>query len=167
MQDTIATLTELIVDERPMLLRLMYRIIRNREAAEDAVQSLFEKIHRIEQPGLITSPKAYLYRLASNLAIDHARRLGRYEDVQQSIHELLWLEDDTPSAEQHTAAKKQLTNVENIIDTMPEPMKTIFYLNRFQGMTQTEIARRFGKSVSIINRYIHQALERLSCVRDE
>ncbi|GAL99137.1 RNA polymerase sigma-24 factor [Acetobacter tropicalis NRIC 0312] len=167
MQDTIAFLTDIIVDERPVLLRLMYRIIRNKEAAEDAVQSLFEKILRIEQPGLITNPKAYLYRLASNLAIDHARRIGRQDDVQDSIHDLLWLEDDKPSAEQHTAAKKQLENVENIIETMPEPMKTFFYLNRFQGLTQTEIASRHGKSVSIVNRYIHQALERLSCARDK
>lgn len=167
MQDTLTVLTQLIVAERPTLLRLMYRIIKNRDAAEDAVQSLFEKIQRVEQTLIIGSPKAYLYRLAANLAIDHARSLCRREDVQDSIDALLWLEDDTPTAEQSTAAKKQLARVEDMIETLPEPMKTFFCLNRFHGLTQTEIARRSGKSVSIVNRYIHQALDRLSAVRED
>ncbi|KXV75571.1 hypothetical protein AD953_06895 [Acetobacter malorum] len=167
MQDNIATLTTLMMKERPSLFHLMYRIIKNREAAEDAVQSLFEKIQRVEPEAVILSPHAYLYRLASNLAIDHARSLSRREDAQDSIHDLLWLEDDSPTAEQQLAGKKRLALVESMIESMPEPMKTIFCLNRFHGLSQTEIARRSGKSVSLINRYVQRALDLLATVQED
>ncbi|PAL20950.1 RNA polymerase sigma factor [Acetobacter syzygii] len=167
MQDNIATLTNLMVKERPSLFHLMYRIIKNREAAEDAVQALFEKIQHVEPEAVILSPHAYLYRLASNLAIDSARSRCRREDVQDSIHDLLWLEDDKPTAEQQLAGKKRLAQVEAMIETMPEPMKTIFCLNRFHGLSQTEIARRSGKSVSLINRYVQRALNMLATARDD
>lgn len=167
MPDNIATLTNLMMKERPSLFQLMYRILRNREATEDAVQSLFEKIQHIEPEAVILSPHAYLYRLASNLAIDHARSRCRREDVQDSIHDLLWLEDDRPTAEQQLAGKAKLAQVERLIDSMPEPMKTIFCLNRFHGLSQTEIARRSGKSVSLINRYVQRALDLLATVRED
>ncbi|MFT8517528.1 MAG: hypothetical protein ABF673_10725 [Acetobacter persici] len=62
MQDTLTVLTQLMVAERPTLLRLMYRIIKNRDAAEDAVQSLFEKIQRVEQTLIIGSPNVRGHR---------------------------------------------------------------------------------------------------------
>ncbi|MDN7350023.1 RNA polymerase sigma factor [Acetobacter senegalensis] len=165
MPDNIATLTSLMMTERPTLLRLMLRIIKNRDAAEDAVQSLYEKIQKVENSLVIANPHAYLYRLASNQAIDHARKIKRQTDLQDSIHDLLWLEDETPSSEQQTIAKRELEAAENIINAMPEPMKTIFCLNRFHGLSQTEIANRFGRSVPLINRYIQRALDMLSSAR--
>lgn len=169
MQDNITTLTNLITTERPKLFMLMNRIIKNRDCAEDALQSLFEKIQRVENSAIILNHKAYLHKLASNLAIDYVRKQKRHNALQESIHTLLWvenLEDDTPTVEQQASDKRTLALIENTIETLPEPMKTIFCLNRFQGLSQTEIARVYGTSIPLVNRYLHRALNILANTRD-
>ncbi|MBO1324470.1 RNA polymerase sigma factor [Acetobacter sp. TBRC 12305] len=165
MQDNIAVLTDLITTERPKLLSLIQRIVGNPDTAEDAVQSLFEKIRRIENAAEIVNPRAFLYRLASNLAIDYSRRARRRETVQSDIHALLWLEDDTPSPERSVSARYELEMIEKAVEALPEPMRTIFLLNRFHGVPQKDIAARMGRSVALVSRYICRALEIISSAR--
>lgn len=165
MQDNIAVLTDLISAERHKLLNVIQRIVGNPEAAEDAVQSLFEKIRRIENAAEIVNPRAFLYRLASNLAIDHARQARRREKVQSDIHDLLWIEDDTPSPERTLFARHELEEIEKAIAALPEPMKTAFVLNRFHGVPQKEIAARMGRSIALVSRYICRALDIISSSR--
>ncbi|GBR02980.1 DNA-directed RNA polymerase sigma-70 factor [Gluconacetobacter liquefaciens] len=165
MQDNIAVLTDLISAERQKLLNVIQRIVGNPEAAEDAVQSLFEKIRRIENAAEIVNPRAFLYRLASNLAIDHARQAKRREEIQSDIHDLLWIEDDTPSPERTLFARHELEEIEKAVAALPEPMKTVFVLNRFHGVPQKEIAARMGRSIALVSRYICRALDIISSSR--
>lgn len=165
MQDNIAVLTDLISAERPKLLNVIQRIVGNPETAEDAVQSLFEKIRRIENAADIVNPRAFLYRLASNLAIDYARQARRREEVQSDIHDLLWIEDDTPSPERALFARHELKALEKAVAALPEPMRTIFTLNRFHGVPQKEIAARMDRSIALVSRYICRALDIISSSR--
>ncbi|NHN86628.1 sigma-70 family RNA polymerase sigma factor [Acetobacter musti] len=165
MTTSIAALTTLITQERLSIIRLARRIVGTREAAEDVAQLLFEKIQKIEEVSAIRNPKAYLFRLASNLAIDHARQARRREEFHEEIHDILWLEDAAPAADRQLGDREELERVEQMIADLPEPTRTFFCLNRFDGLSQTDIARRYGRSPAIVNRHIHRALQILSGAR--
>ena len=48
---------------------------------------------------------------------------------------------------------------------LPEPTRTIFRLHRLQGMTQAEVARRQGVSVTTVENHVRSALQRLAWAR--
>ena len=158
-------LSSLLVSERPSLLRLIGRIVNNPSAAEDVAQSLYLRIQTVQEQAPILNARAYLFRLAINLATDHVRSEARRRTVQTEIDELLWLEDDEPSPEQAVLARDALGRVTRAAEALPEPTRTMFRLNRFEGLTQREIAARFDVSSTIVERHIRRALQALDEAR--
>jgi len=74
-------ISRLIVSERPSLLRFVKRITGSGASAEDVTQSLWLRAQRIADVPPITNPRAYLYRLAANLAIDHLKSETRRSQI--------------------------------------------------------------------------------------
>ena len=74
-------ISRLIVAERPSLLRFVQRIVGSGANAEDVTQSLWLRAQRIADVPPIANPRAYLYRLAANLAIDHLKSETRRSQV--------------------------------------------------------------------------------------
>ena len=62
-------------------------------------------------------------------------------------------------------AQDELQRVLAAADHLPEPTRTIFRLNRLQGLTQAEIARRRGVSVTTVENHVRAALQRLAWAR--
>ncbi|WP_313436440.1 sigma factor [Novosphingobium sp.] len=73
MSSNASTLTRLLLLERPSLLRLAQRIVGSAPAAEDVTQSLWFRVQRVGDDPPIVNERAFLYRLATNLATDHVR----------------------------------------------------------------------------------------------
>ena len=83
-------LSRLLLAERPSLLLLAQRIVGSLPAAEDVTQSLWFRVQRIEDDPPILNKRAYLFRLASNLATDRRRAEARYGeliDMTAALHE--------------------------------------------------------------------------------
>ncbi len=61
-------------------------------------------------------------------------------------------------------AQDELQRVLDAAGHLPEPTRTIFRLNRLQGLTQAGIARRLG-SVTTVENHVRTALQRLAWAR--
>ena len=60
--------------ERPALFGLAYRMLGTRTDAEDVLQDSWLRWSRVD-PASVDDPRAYLFRLVTNTAVDHLRRL--------------------------------------------------------------------------------------------
>ncbi|KAG0747773.1 hypothetical protein G6F24_015497 [Rhizopus arrhizus] len=77
MSSNAATLTELLIRERSALRRRVQRILGSDGGAEDVIQAVWFKARGVDDSQAIDNPRAYLYRLAANLATDHGRESTR------------------------------------------------------------------------------------------
>lgn len=158
-----STLTHLLHHERPALLRLVQRILGADGGAEDVIQSIWFKARGVDDTPLIENPRAYLYRLATNLATDYGRE--RTRRARLLAENYLWGPDEVISTEEQVMAQDELRRVLDAAGHLPDPTRTIFRLHRLHGLTQAEVARRQGISVTTVENHMRAALQRLAWAR--
>jgi RNA polymerase sigma-70 factor, ECF subfamily len=136
---------------KPLYLFLRHRT-RSGDLAQDFVQELFTRIwaHRRNiDPS--KSLKAYLYRIANNLVIDHFRKRKSDLSYRSNL-------DLSPSGK--NAIETQIT-IMTAIDHLPEKLKSVFTMSRFEGLTYQEIADICRISIKTVESRMSQALKRL------
>ena len=140
------------------------------DEAEDLLQDLFVKI-TTSKMGPVTQPKAYLYRMANNLAHDHRRSRGR-----SALRDKSWTEhfagpdldhDPQPGAERSLMAKDELLRVKEALDTLPERTREIFCSYRLDGVPQRVIAERMALSLSAVEKHLKRAYLHVLAVKRE
>lgn len=152
-------LTRLLVRERPSLLRLAQRIVGSEPAAEDVTQSLWFRVQRIEDDPLILNKRAYLFRLAINLATDRRRAEARYSELIETSGVLPeHVPANLASADRRMVDRENLDRMMVAIDELAPRIREIFILRKIDELPMEEIARRVGMSRSMVTRYLQQAL---------
>lgn len=136
--------------------------------AADLVQDLFLRV--AEKPGIgdLDNVRAYLYRMASNLATDHQRRLSRHTGALSSVDDVPDIVDDRPGQESILEGKDRLARVGKAIASLPDLSQEIFRRNRLEGHSYAEVARQLSISESSVQKHLARALAHaLAAVEDE
>lgn len=136
---TEAQYIEFFSQHRDTLYRLALSICGDSVEAEDIVQDVFEKVWRTRDEILShTYPKAYICRIAHNLAIDRQRTKIRRQAY--AINEEITTLDIGPSAE--------LSDISHItlqaISSLPEKQRIAIHLRDVEGYEIEEIAEVLG-----------------------
>lgn len=143
---------------RELKVFLMSRT-HDREIVEVILQDIYLRLIDIDDLAGIQTPSAYLNRMANNLLIDHQRQQKRR---QQRLHEepveQLEIPEQKPSLCDQMYYAQQLDLYENILAGLPPPAAEIITLHRIEGLTHKEIAQKFGKSKSWVEKNIAQTL---------
>lgn len=116
MSSNAASLTELLIRERPALLRRVQRILGGDNGAEDVIQAVWFKARGVDDSQAIDNPRAYLYRLAANLATDHGRESTRRNRLLADHY--LWGPDEVISTEEQAMAQDELQRVLDAASTI-------------------------------------------------
>jgi len=144
----------------PALYRYAYRLLGDTHLAEDVVGETFHRFLLALRSG--AGPRqhlrAYLYRVAHNLAIDHHRR--------HPIRDLpLDSEADSPAADhdpaleaEHGAAQAEARAA--LWHLTPE-QRQVIVLKYFEGLDNEEAAAALGKPVGAVKSLQHRALQSL------
>jgi RNA polymerase sigma-70 factor (ECF subfamily) len=134
------------------LFRFLWRQINDEELAKDLLQEVFGRVWKNRanlDPG--QSIKAYLYRIGQNLVIDHRRQNSRAVDFLEAHPEIepsYSTNDDFDFNEKLQAA----------IESLPEPIRAVFVMSRFDGAKYAEIAAAFDISVKTVEARMSKAL---------
>ncbi|GAA5524080.1 putative RNA polymerase sigma factor FecI [Microbulbifer aestuariivivens] len=155
---------KLFTEHGQALVRFLSRIVRNTEDAEDIAQQAYLRLQKLSDEKELDNPRAYLYQIANNLAIDQLRRGKLHTEYvnQQIPAEGETVSDDhadQQSPERVLAARQQLQSIYEAMDSLPVKCRQAFLLHRSRGLSYTEIAREMDISVSSVEKYILQALK--------
>jgi len=154
---------------RPMV-SFMYRMAHNSAAAEDLAQEVFLRVYRSRET---YEPSAkfstWLYRIATNLAVNHARDT-RHErpEVQVSLDEpdeesgtTLELPDASLNAEQQIVRRERLLAIRKKVEALPEQQRLAVIMHKYQQMDYRQIAEVLNKSESATKSLLFRAYETL------
>jgi RNA polymerase sigma factor (sigma-70 family) len=158
----LSTILEAYLENEVALKRYLRRFIRSREAADDLAQEAFLRAFAAESSRMIESPKAFLFKVAKNLALNELARqstmaiepLGDFEG--QEI-----LEDSSPAAvEDVVDSRERVRLLARAIATLPPQCAKVFILRKMQGLSQKEIAVRLNISVRTVENHVALGLSR-------
>lgn len=154
---------------RPML-NFMYRMAHNAAAAEDMAQEVFLRVYRSRQ-NYEASAKftTWLYRIASNLAVNHARdtRHQRPENtvsLDEPDHNTgltMDLPDESLTAEEAIVRRERLAAIRERVQALPERQRMAVVMHKYQQMDYRQIAEILKLSESAIKSLLFRAYETL------
>lgn len=138
------------------LHRFVSRRTGSASLADDIVQETWIRANAANAV-MPDNPRAYLYRTAHNLTVDHLRRQGREKAGSVPEGELAGLADDSPSPEQAVGSRDELAVVRDAVLELPERTRQVFVLARIEGLTYREVAARLGISDSSVQKHLAKA----------
>jgi RNA polymerase sigma factor (sigma-70 family) len=136
--------------------------------AHDLTQELYLKVSALDSRPEVANARAYLFRMAANLVIDHLRREQRRSGLLAEVEGLLWggAGEGGVSPERQVMAQQELRALIAVVEALPPKTRRVFKRNRFDGKTQREIAEELGISQTAVEKHIRKALRRLAARRD-
>lgn len=141
------------------LLRFLTRRLGNVAWAEDVVQETYLRLASVQEAtAAIKDPRAYLFRVAGNLAIDAIRkndRIGRMTAPEESAAALA---DPLGSPETVLGDRQRLARLDQALAQLPPNAARALLMSRVDGLTFAQIAGRLGVSESMVAKYMTQAL---------
>jgi len=154
---------------RPML-SFMYRMAHNSAVAEDLAQEVFLRVYRSREKYEASAKfTTWLYRIASNLAVNHARdtRHQRPEttvsldEPDQESGLTMDLPDSSLSAEEAIVRRERLTAIRQRVEALPERQKMALIMHKYQQMDYRQIAEVLKLSESAVKSLLFRAYETL------
>jgi RNA polymerase sigma-70 factor (ECF subfamily) len=129
-----------------------------RDDAEDILQESYCRMAELTAVEHITSPRAYFFTVARNIALMRLRRarIVRIESVDEI--DRLEVMSDLPSPEQVSVARSDLARLKRVIATLPARCRQVFEMRKIEGLPQKEIARRMGLSEHMVENDAAKAL---------
>ncbi len=124
--------------------------------AADLVQEAYLRFLQQKDRQDIQEPRAFLFRIVANLSIDRWRKEqirnpGKPEPKRSDIDSLA---SHRPGPEASAQAILELEALLQALADVPEPDRHAFVLNKFEGLSQADIARKFGLPEKVIQRKI-------------
>lgn len=134
------------------------RITACRESAEDIIQESFIILSREVKQQHIENPRAFLFRVAKNLAFDHLKHKKVTENYAQSQSPFLAASIETPSIEQVMENNQRIDALKQVINELSPLCRNTFILNKMHGMSYGEVAHYVGISESGVEKHIMKGL---------
>ncbi|MDP9349834.1 MAG: sigma-70 family RNA polymerase sigma factor [Gemmatimonadota bacterium] len=153
--------------QRPVF-SLVYRMVRDREQAEDLAQETFVKVfNNIERFDPKYKFSSWIFKIATNLAIDAIRKKepvtvsldgSRHATTDEAIEATriqVASEDENP--EELLESKELGTEIERAIGRLRPEYRTAIVLRHVEGRAYEEIAEIMDVPLGTVKTYIHRA----------
>jgi RNA polymerase sigma-70 factor, ECF subfamily len=154
---------------RPMV-SFMFRTAHSNAAAEDLAQEVFLRVYRSRESYEASAKfTTWLYRIATNLAVNHARDT-RHERPENTVSldepdedsgRTLDLPDRTPSVEDNLVQRERLAAIRQRVQDLPERQRIAVVMHKYQQMDYRQIADVLKLSESATKSLLFRAYETL------
>jgi RNA polymerase sigma-70 factor, ECF subfamily len=164
-----AAFARLVMPHRDRILRITQRILRNREDAEDAVQTTFlDALRHLDSFQGRSRFSSWLTRIAVNVAFMKMRSSRRRSET--SLDEMVQCEDAArfqvvearPNPEQEFSVKEARVLLAKAVDRLGPLYAEVLHMLHVQELSAKEAARTLGVPVGTVKARLHRARSRLT-----
>ncbi|OAF02716.1 hypothetical protein AYJ54_25930 [Bradyrhizobium centrolobii] len=156
--DNITSLRSLLLAEYVDFDRRLTRRLGSPDLASEALNETYLRLEGMREIGPVRSPKAYLFRIALNIASDR-RRAEKRRLTADEVDSLLEIPDDRPDAARVIEDRSEINLLRHAIAELPERRRRVLMLSRIDGMPNREIAALLGVTVRTVETDLKQAVE--------
>jgi RNA polymerase sigma-70 factor (ECF subfamily) len=150
-------LDELVQRKTPALLQVAWRVLGDAEEARDVVQVAFLRMweHRTRYDAR-WSPNTWIYRIVTNLAIDHLRsRRSRERNTEPYRRQLRQVETERGFADLQAREVEAIFN--ELAGDLSEKQRLAFLLREVEGLSSPEVAAILDCQESTVRNHLFNA----------
>ncbi|MHB8792201.1 MAG: RNA polymerase sigma factor [Thermoleophilia bacterium] len=148
---------------------LAYRMLGNKEDAEDVLQDTFLNVVRsIGGFKSRSSFSTWLYRVAANAALTKLRQKSRREksegefldevySVKEAAHSSIALVDWSDGPAQKLLNEEARLVMDEAVAELPDKYRVVFVLRDVEGMSAAEVAQVLDLSIPAVKSRLHRA----------
>ena len=158
---------EILVEEyADLVFRAAYRVVQNEQDAEDIMQETFLSVYKnIGKFRGDSKFSSWLYRIASNAALDLLRAKGRKEGKDTAFDDMTEIEDEeyNPADEEALHPEDELLQNESLervreaLAEMPAKLRVAYLLYMVDGLSFQEVAEKLEIKLSAAKVRVHRA----------
>jgi len=167
-----AAYRELIRRYQRPVFSLIYRMVRDRELAEDLAQETFIKVlNAIESYRPEYKFSSWIFKIANNAAIDQLRRRGLdtlsldgspHAETSEAIESTTLQVGDSRESQLDEVTNRELgSQIEAAIGKLRPEYRSCILLRHVDGRPYEEIAQILGLPLGTVKTYIHRARNEL------
>jgi len=159
--DNALSISAAFIENESFIKKFLARFFYQPQDIEDVAQEAYLRAYVAEQSKHIERPKAFLFRVAKNIALN---KLGKKsQQITDYIEDLGGSEviQGTSNVVDELEAEQALGLYCEAVATLPDKCRQVFLLRKVHGLTHKEIAQRMSLSVSSIEKYLFKGV--LAC----
>ncbi|MDE3187588.1 MAG: sigma-70 family RNA polymerase sigma factor [Acidobacteriota bacterium] len=152
------------------IIHFLFRMVRNQAVAEELAQEVFLRVYRSRESYRAEAKfTTWLYRIATNLAVNHARDT-RHERAAQTVYldapdeetgATPDVADDEPSVEQRLVRDERMAAIRAQVMALPERQRIAVLMHKYQGMDYRQIGEVLKLSESATKSLLFRAYQTL------
>ena len=143
----------LIGKHQQRIFNFIYSKVMNRDVAEDIFQETFFKVIRTFKNGVYNEEGKFIpwvMRIAHNLVIDFFRKNNRIPvfENKDDFDIFQFITDGTPNAENVLVNDQIVSDLQKLIEELPEDQKEVLIMRLYRDMSFKEIAENTDVSIN-------------------
>jgi len=152
------------------MIHFLFRMVRNQAIAEELAQEVFLRVYRSRESYRAEAKfTTWLYRIATNLAVNHARDT-KHERAASTIYldspdqetgTTPDVADDEPNVEQDLLRKERMAAIKQHVMALPERQRMAVLMHKYQGMDYKQIGDVLKLSESATKSLLFRAYQTL------
>src|ERR1700722_593478 len=161
MESTGVAVSELFREHNRMLVGYLRSRLGSEQEAKEVAQEAYVRLLQLHEPGTPGLLRAYLFKTATNLAIDRLRhRSVRYRSEEQPelFEDFNPPRGDLGDPAEQLLAREQADQLLGYLQELPAKCQRVMNLHRFEGVSQRDVAVRLGISERMVRRYVTYAM---------
>jgi RNA polymerase sigma-70 factor (ECF subfamily) len=160
----------LVQKYRRSMVSFMYRMSRNAAAAEDLAQEVFLRVYRSRESYEASAKfTTWLYRIATNLAVNHARdtrherpeNMASLDEPDEETGRTIDIADGSATAEEQILKRERMAAIRRRVQALPERQRLAVIMHKYQQMDYRQIAEVLKLSESATKSLLFRAYETL------
>lgn len=156
-----AVVSQLFREHNRTLVGYLTGRLRSRHEANEVAQEAYIRLLTLQDPVSPNLLRAYLFKTATNIAIDHLRRgkvRERFEQQPGLFEDSITAPGESDDPAQQLLVREQANQLLGYLQELPSKCQQVLNLHRLEGIPQHEVATRLGFSERMVRRYVTYAM---------